>query len=199
MVLCLAGREIYTKWHQYINLPFVTKLSTRHVERPSTIWRIPRHQNHSQVYCSESGPRPDTALQSVVEDVKTISWWWRMSTRWHMMSKKQLSILIQGRNFARGNRQIIRIPRALACISAGAPWLWRSVMQIDKSFPRKRACSQHHFMELLFIGSSLWVSHVGPYWGGSLTISSSTRLELQMYSILPSCLETWRCLNDWLC
>ena len=46
--------------------------------------------------------------------------------------QKQLSILIQGRNYARGNRQIIRIPRAFACISAGAPWLWRSVMQIDK-------------------------------------------------------------------
>ena len=55
-----------------------------------------------------------------------------MPTRWHMMSEKQLSILIQGRNYARGNRQIIRIPRAFACISAGAPWLWRSVMEIDK-------------------------------------------------------------------
>ena len=55
-----------------------------------------------------------------------------MSTRWHMMSEKQLSILIQGRNYARGNRQIIRIPREFASISAGAPWLWRSVMQIDK-------------------------------------------------------------------
>ena len=55
-----------------------------------------------------------------------------MSTRWHMMSEKQLSILIQGRNHARGNRQIIRILRAFACKSAGAPWLWRSVMQIDK-------------------------------------------------------------------
>ena len=55
-----------------------------------------------------------------------------MPTRWHMMSEKQLSILIQGRNYARGNRQIIRIPRTFACISAGAPWLWRSVMQIDK-------------------------------------------------------------------
>ena len=55
-----------------------------------------------------------------------------MSSRWHMMSEKQLSILIQGRNYARGNRQIIRIPRAFARIPAGAPWLWRSVMQIDK-------------------------------------------------------------------
>ena len=55
-----------------------------------------------------------------------------MSIRWHMMSEKQLSILIQGRNYARGNRQIIRIPRAFARIPAGAPWLWRSVMQIDK-------------------------------------------------------------------
>ena len=55
-----------------------------------------------------------------------------MPTRWHMMSEKQLSILIQERKYARGNRQIIRIPRAFACISAGAPWLWRSVMQIDK-------------------------------------------------------------------
>ena len=55
-----------------------------------------------------------------------------MPTRWHMMSEKQLSIFIQGRNYARGNRLIIRIPRAFACISAGAPWLWRSAMQIDK-------------------------------------------------------------------
>ena len=55
-----------------------------------------------------------------------------MPTRWHMMSEKQLSILTQGINYARGNRQIIRIPRAFACISAGAPWLWRNVMQIDK-------------------------------------------------------------------
>ena len=55
-----------------------------------------------------------------------------MPTRWHMMTEKQLSILIQGRNYARENRQIIRIPRAFACISAGAPWLWRSIMQIDK-------------------------------------------------------------------
>ena len=46
--------------------------------------------------------------------------------------QKQLSILIQGRNYARGNRQIIRISREYASISAGAPWLWRSVMQIDK-------------------------------------------------------------------
>ena len=28
------------------------------VERPSTIWRNHRQQNHSPVYCSESGPRP---------------------------------------------------------------------------------------------------------------------------------------------
>ena len=55
-----------------------------------------------------------------------------MPTRWHIWSEKQLSILLKGRNYARGNRQIIRIPRAFACISAGAPWLWRSVMQIDK-------------------------------------------------------------------
>ena len=37
MALCPAGREIYTKYYQYIHLPFDTKLSTRHVERPSTI------------------------------------------------------------------------------------------------------------------------------------------------------------------
>ena len=84
-----------------------------------------------------------------------------MSTRWHTMSEKQLSILIQGRNYARGNRQIIRIPRAFACISAGAPWLWCSAMQIDK-FCRNLhdcACSQHHFTELFFhwkfIGSQM--------------------------------------------
>ena len=56
--LCLTGSEIYTKCYQYIHLPFDTKLSTRHVERPSTTWRNPRQQNHSPVYCSESGPRP---------------------------------------------------------------------------------------------------------------------------------------------
>ena len=49
-----------------------------------------------------------------------------------MMSEKQLPILLQGRNYTRGNRQIIRIPRAFACISAGAPWLWQGVMQIYK-------------------------------------------------------------------
>ena len=75
---------------------------------------------------------PDTALQSVLEDMKTILYWWEMSTTWHMMSKKQLSILAQGINYARGNREIIRIARVFACISAGAPRLWRSVMQIDK-------------------------------------------------------------------
>ena len=59
MALCLAGREIYTKCYQYINLPFDTKLSTRHVEWPSTIWRNPWQQNRSRpVYCSESDPRP---------------------------------------------------------------------------------------------------------------------------------------------
>ena len=48
MALCLP---IYSSsiWH---------KLSTRHVERPSTIWRNHRKQNYSAVYCSESGPRP---------------------------------------------------------------------------------------------------------------------------------------------
>ena len=133
IALCLAGREIYTKCYQYIHLPFVTKLSTRHVERPSTIWRNPRQQNHSPVYYSESGPRPRHSSPKCG---------WRhendfivmgdLSTRWHMMSEEQLSILIQGRNYARGNRQIIIIPRAFACISAGAPGLWRSVMQIGK-------------------------------------------------------------------
>ena len=48
----------------------------------------------------------DTALQSVVEDMKTILLWWEMPTTWHMMSEKQLSILIQGRNYARGNRHL---------------------------------------------------------------------------------------------
>ena len=38
------------------------------------------------------------------------------------------------------------------------------------------------------------VSHAGPYWGGSLTISSGTRWELPMYSILP-----WdMALPEWL-
>ena len=57
---------------------------------------------------------------------------------WHMMSEKQLSILTQGRNYARGNRQIIRIPRAFTCISAGAPWLWRSSYANWQSFPGTR-------------------------------------------------------------
>ena len=39
---------IISIWHQAFG----------HVERPSTIWRNPRQQNHSLVYCSESGPRP---------------------------------------------------------------------------------------------------------------------------------------------
>ena len=46
------------------------------------------------------------------------------------MSEKQLSIIAWRRNNARGNRQIIRIPRTFACISAGAPRFWWSVMQI---------------------------------------------------------------------
>ena len=72
-----------------------------------------------------------------------------------MMSEKQLSILIQGRNYARGNRQIIRIPRAFACISAGAPWLWRSVMQIDKvsQEPAHSAISRNLFFHWKFIVS----------------------------------------------
>ena len=82
-----------------------------------------------------------------------------MPTRWHMMSEKQLSILIQGRNYARGNRQIIRIPRAFACISAGAPWLWRSVMQIDKVSQeptRLRMLTAPFHGTFFSIGSSQW-------------------------------------------
>ena len=48
-----------------------------------------------------------------------------MFTRWDMMSEKQLSILVLGRSYTRGNRQIIRISRTFACISesAGSPQL----------------------------------------------------------------------------
>ena len=56
------------------------------------------------------------------------------------------------RNYARGNRQIIRIRRTFACISAGGPRLWHSVMQIDQvsQEPRDCACSQRHFTEPFF-------------------------------------------------
>ena len=53
---CLAvGREMYTKCYQYIHLSFDTKLSTRHAGFSLT--KSPMSQNHSPVYCSESGPR----------------------------------------------------------------------------------------------------------------------------------------------
>ena len=42
------------------------------------------------------GPTSPDTLPSVVEDIKTISKLWEMSTRWHMMSEKQLSILAWG-------------------------------------------------------------------------------------------------------
>ena len=72
MALCLAGRKIYTKCYQYIQIPFDTKLSTRHVERPSTIWRNPDSKITHRYTAANQVRAPDTALQSVVEDMKTI-------------------------------------------------------------------------------------------------------------------------------
>ena len=57
---------------------------------------------HSPVYCSESGPRPRHSSPSYKEEITP------------------------------QETNIIRIPSAFACISAGAPWIWCSVMQIDQ-------------------------------------------------------------------
>ena len=72
MAPCLARREISTKYQQYTHLPFDTKLSTRHagcqLRSDEIVDRkiIHRHAAAIQV-CAL-----DTALQSVVEDMKTI-------------------------------------------------------------------------------------------------------------------------------
>ena len=60
---------------------------------PATIWRNLWQQNTHQHAAAIQVRALDTALWSVVEDMKTISLWWQMSTRWHMMSEKRLSIL----------------------------------------------------------------------------------------------------------
>ena len=91
------------------------------------------HHAHKQPGPAPSHSSPKRSLYHVVEDLKTrltVSKWWDMSTRWHMMSEKQLSIHVQGRNYDRGNQQINGIPMASPWILAGAPRLWRSVMQI---------------------------------------------------------------------
>ena len=50
-----------TKFIQNISNMFIFHLTQSFrpaIQRPSTIWRNPRQQNHSPENCSESGPRP---------------------------------------------------------------------------------------------------------------------------------------------
>ena len=71
MAPCLAGCEIYTKciysssiWHKAFD-------PTCRV--PATTWQNPWQQKHSPAHCSNSQVRAlDTALRSMVEDMKTI-------------------------------------------------------------------------------------------------------------------------------
>ena len=128
-----------------------------------------------------------------------------MPTRWHMMSEKQLSILIQGRNYARGNRQIIIIPRAFACISAGAPWLWRSVMQIDKVSQepaRLRMLTApfhgtffplevHSAVQPLEFGNG-WIVSSDPYDTGNYLPMLGLKLIRVSKRAIPRLLMTWR-------
>ena len=113
------------------------------------IWWNPWQWKHSPAIQERT---LDIALQSMVEDEKTILYRWKMSTRWHIMSEKQLSILIEGRNYVRGDWQINRIPRIPTWMSAGAPGLCVALCKLTK-FPRTLcdcACSQRHYTETFF-------------------------------------------------
>ena len=96
MAPCLAGREIYTRCYQYIHLPFDTILSTHHAGYQPTIWRNLRQQNLSPVYCSNSGPHPRHSSAKCGWRHENDLMGWEMSTRWHMMSEKQLPIPYKG-------------------------------------------------------------------------------------------------------
>ena len=72
MAPCLADREIYTKFYQYIHLPFDTKLLTRHAGCQLQSHEIPDskiiHQYTTAIQVRALG----TSLRSVVEDMKII-------------------------------------------------------------------------------------------------------------------------------
>ena len=75
-----------------------------------------------------------------------------MPTRWHMMSEKQLSILIQGRNYARGNWQIIKFPGHSHAYQRELPDYDVALCKLTKfpRNPRDCACSQRHFTKPFF-------------------------------------------------
>ena len=68
----LVGREIYTKCYQYIHLPFDTKLSTRHAGHQLQSDEIPDIKIAHWYTAANQVCAIDTALQSVVEDMRTI-------------------------------------------------------------------------------------------------------------------------------
>ena len=72
MATCLAGREIYTKCYQYIHRSFDTSLSTRHAGRQLQFDEIPDSKITHRYTAANQVRALDTALQSVVEDIKTI-------------------------------------------------------------------------------------------------------------------------------
>ena len=72
MAPCLAGREIYTKCYQYIHLPFDTVLLTRHAGCQLQSDEIPDSKITHQHCAAIQVHILDTALRSVVEDMKTI-------------------------------------------------------------------------------------------------------------------------------
>ena len=79
---------------QYIHLPFDAKLSTHDAGCQLQSDEIPDSKIIHQHAAAIQVRALDTALRSVVEDMKMILKWLEMYTRWHMMSEKQLSILV---------------------------------------------------------------------------------------------------------
>ena len=72
MATCLAGREIYTKCYKYVHLPSDTKLSTRHAGCQLQSDKIRDSKITHQHTAAIQVRALDTALRSVVEDMKTI-------------------------------------------------------------------------------------------------------------------------------
>ena len=68
----LTGHEICIKCCQYIHLPFDTKLSTRHAGCQLQSDEIPDSKITHQHTAAIEVRALDTALQNVVEDMKTI-------------------------------------------------------------------------------------------------------------------------------
>ena len=67
-----AGREINKKYYQYSHLPFNTKISTRHAGRQLQSDEISDSKITHRRTAAIQVHTLDTALQSVVEDMKTI-------------------------------------------------------------------------------------------------------------------------------